>query len=902
MSIEVAKLFVSVGADISGLNNGLGSAEGRLKSFESEASHMGTALTLALTAPLVMVGKSAVDSAAKFGTGMNVMQAVTGATGKEMERMRGLAIELGKDLTLPATSAIDASEAMIELAKAGLSVNDTMGAAKGVLQMSVAGNLSNAEAAKIAANALNMFNLKGTEAVHVADLLAAGANTSSAEIVDMADSLKMGGSVFAMTGMTIEDLTTSITIMANQGIRGRDAGTSLKQMLLSLAGPTEKARDLMQSLGIQIYDSSGSMLPMRDLIASFSERLGGLSEAQRNAALATIFGSDAIRAANIVMMGDVDAYDKMYAAVDRTGAASELAGARMKGLGGAIEAMKSSVETASLVIGEALGPKIMGLAKIITDAANGFSEWDKQSQDAAVNFAIFAAAIGPVVLTLGKVAQVVGMVGGAMKVMLPIMQELAMAAAGQQTAWLAINPTIAGTVAALGPLALIIAAVGAVTWGTIAATNAMEEAQNRESEAARKTAAAYKEVHGTLDGVYKTLLDQRGTAWWEGQQLAAQKTAKEVAYASGSYDEFAEAVKDAALASAGGMGVVGRSHEQAATETWKMVQAEKTLAWQVGMTANQSVLGNALAESGYVSLSFSAAQYAAATAENVTQVDALSAAEREATDAKMSSQAANELLAASLSGTMGDAWTNYVQAIRDANQAYAEGRIGMDELSAAQGTAEEALRRTTAEFIFQKAAADMDAAAALELARGMGLVDEKSYAVAKALGDAKVQYDTNRDGAIDAAEANAGYSQKVLDLQAAVNSLQSKGIEVTMNSLAQYMSDLDNLERRITTMPDRVVNVTVHENYDRVSTGGLSGTRASGGWVGNNQAYLVGERGPEIFVPKISGTIIPNNKLSAGGTTINLGGITISGNADSSTVKQAAYNGVMAAARAMGAM
>ena len=902
MSIEVAKLFVSVGADISGLNNGLGSAEGRLKSFESEASHMGTALTLALTAPLVMVGKSAVDSAAKFGTGMNVMQAVTGATGKEMERMRGLAIELGKDLTLPATSAIDASEAMIELAKAGLSVNDTMGAAKGVLQMSVAGNLSNAEAAKIAANALNMFNLKGTEAVHVADLLAAGANTSSAEIVDMADSLKMGGSVFAMTGMTIEDLTTSITIMANQGIRGRDAGTSLKQMLLSLAGPTEKARDLMQSLGIQIYDSSGSMLPMRDLIASFSERLGGLSEAQRNAALATIFGSDAIRAANIVMMGGVDAYDKMYAAVDRTGAASELAGARMKGLGGAIEAMKSSVETASLVIGEALGPKIMGLAKIITDAANGFSEWDKQSQDAAVNFAIFAAAIGPVVLTLGKVAQVVGMVGGAMKVMLPIMQELAMAAAGQQTAWLAINPTIAGTVAALGPLALIIAAVGAVTWGTIAATNAMEEAQNRESEAARKTAAAYKEVHGTLDGVYKTLLDQRGTAWWEGQQLAAQKTAKEVAYASGSYDEFAEAVKDAALASAGGMGVVGRSHEQAATETWKMVQAEKTLAWQVGMTANQSVLGNALAESGYVSLSFSAAQYAAATAENVTQVDALSAAEREATDAKMSSQAANELLAASLSGTMGDAWTNYVQAIRDANQAYAEGRIGMDELSAAQGTAEEALRRTTAEFIFQKAAADMDAAAALELARGMGLVDEKSYAVAKALGDAKVQYDTNRDGAIDAAEANAGYSQKVLDLQAAVNSLQSKGIEVTMNSLAQYMSDLDNLERRITTMPDRVVNVTVHENYDRVSTGGLSGTRASGGWVGNNQAYLVGERGPEIFVPKISGTIIPNNKLSAGGTTINLGGITISGNADSSTVKQAAYNGVMAAARAMGAM
>jgi TP901 family phage tail tape measure protein len=114
---------------------------------------------------------------------------------------------------------------MSELAKAGLSVNNVMAASKGVLQLSAAGQLSNAQAAEVIAGALNMFALTGEDAVKVADPLAADPNRSSAGVTDMADALKMSGNVAASADLGLDQLVTSISLMANAGIKGSDAGT-----------------------------------------------------------------------------------------------------------------------------------------------------------------------------------------------------------------------------------------------------------------------------------------------------------------------------------------------------------------------------------------------------------------------------------------------------------------------------------------------------------------------------------------------------------------------------------------------------------------------------------------------------------------------------------------------------
>jgi len=314
-------------------------------------------------------GAMSVKAASDFESSMNVFQAVSGATAEQLAKAGDLATQLGADMSLPATSASDAAAALTELAKAGLSINDAMGAAKGTLQLAAAGMLSEAQAAEITATALNSFGLAGSEAVRVADLLAAGANSSSAEVTDMADSLKMAGSVFATAGVPIENMVTLFGEMANAGIKGSDAGTSLKQMLLALQSPTSAARKIMQELGVNVYDASGKMLDMRSIIGQFSESMAGLTQEQRDAALSTIFGSDAVRAANIVMLGGIENFDKMKAAVTKEGAAATLAAAKTKGLGGAFSGLQSQFETLLLVAGKPFLPLleqgVRGLADVV---------------------------------------------------------------------------------------------------------------------------------------------------------------------------------------------------------------------------------------------------------------------------------------------------------------------------------------------------------------------------------------------------------------------------------------------------------------------------------------------------------------------------------------------------------
>lgn len=405
MPITAAQLMIKVSADTTEAESRLGSISSRLDGFASSAARVGAVLTAGITAPMALIGRQAMNLAAQFDANMNVLQATSGATAEQIESLRAEAEALGADLTLPATSAADAAEAMLELSKAGLSVNDTMAAARGVLQLSAAGNLSNAAAAEIAANALNAFGLEGKEAERVADLLAAAANASSGEVADMADSLKMASAVAKSANIPIEDVVTAISLMANAGVKGSDAGTSFKQMLLSLQAPSARAAELMESLGIRIYDAAGNMLPLPQIIENFSAALSGLSQEQRNAALATIFGSDAVRAANIVLMGGVDAFNQMKDAVTEEGAAAELAGARMKGLGGALEALRNSLETAMLAGVEPLKDDIEGLARGIAEAVIEFSKLDEGTRDLIVKIALLAAGIGPAMIGVSALAK-----------------------------------------------------------------------------------------------------------------------------------------------------------------------------------------------------------------------------------------------------------------------------------------------------------------------------------------------------------------------------------------------------------------------------------------------------------------------------------------------------------------
>ena len=430
-----------------------------------------------ISGPLAAIGVEAIKTAADFEGGMGLLQAVTSASAEDMAKLSAKAKELGADITLPGTSAVDAGEAMLELSKAGLSVTQTMAAAKGVLQLSAAANIENAQAAEIAANALNSFKLPGEQAATVANLLANAANASSIEITDAADSLKMAGSVFSAfqgpvvgADQALSDLVTSIGLLGNAGIKGSDAGTSLKQAMLQLTGPsnvakgnmdavfyaatatangmdtlgsameaaiggsTQKARDTgtkelaaslnaagleTGKLGTLVYDAEGKMRSFTDIMRLTEQGTRNMTDAQRNEALTTIFGSDATRAAIILMdqlkestEKGTTAFADMEVAVNKQGGAAALADARMGGFNGSLQGLQSAWETMLLEVAEPVLGFLTGVVKEVSKAVTWFMDLPAPVRNAALAFGIVLAVAGPLVLMIGGLVVAAGALAG----------------------------------------------------------------------------------------------------------------------------------------------------------------------------------------------------------------------------------------------------------------------------------------------------------------------------------------------------------------------------------------------------------------------------------------------------------------------------------------------------------
>lgn len=377
-------------------------ASGKLK---KHLEPVGSAMKL-VGAGALAAGVASVKMAGDYEQGLNIFKSVSGATAQQMAMVAAKARELGQDASLPGVSARDAANAMTELSKAGLSVNDTLAASKGVMSLAKAGQIDVADAATIAAQALNAFKLKGSDAGKVADVLANGANASATDIRGLSLGLQQSAAVASQFGVSLEDTVTTLGLFANRGMQGSDAGTSLKTMLISLANPSKKAANLMHQLGINAYDASGKFVGMRQLAQNLQNGLKGLSEEQKQQALATIFGTDAFRAAAFLADSAGKSYDDMSKAVGRSGAAMDLAKAQNSGFNGALDNLKSTLETVGTDIGMKLLPP---LTKIIKELANsGIIEAFGAALTALTPIISYVAAL----FVALKINQVIGWFGG----------------------------------------------------------------------------------------------------------------------------------------------------------------------------------------------------------------------------------------------------------------------------------------------------------------------------------------------------------------------------------------------------------------------------------------------------------------------------------------------------------
>lgn len=345
---------------------------------------------LAGTAAVVGFSK-AVQSAAALETELNVFRVTAGATADEMDRVSASAKQLGRDITLPGVTAGNAATAMTELAKAGLSVQDSLDGARGTLQLATAAQIDVKDSTNLVASALNSFELAGTDAVKVADLLTGAAKSSQGEITDMGTALSQAAAVSNQFGVSIEDTVTLLTQLAQAGLAGGRAGTSLRVAFLRLVNPPAEAAKALKELNVQIRDAEGDLRP--EIFTDIARALQGYSKAQRDAKLATIFGSDAIRAAGIIGNKGADAFERTRDAVTEAGLAQQIAGARTQGFEGDVENLSNQMEALGVTVGNVAKGPVGALVRALGAATGAVNDTTAAADDTGV-FEEFSKAVG----------------------------------------------------------------------------------------------------------------------------------------------------------------------------------------------------------------------------------------------------------------------------------------------------------------------------------------------------------------------------------------------------------------------------------------------------------------------------------------------------------------------------
>ena len=389
-------------------------AQDAVKTFEEKSNSMttavgkvmqgtGAAMTKYITTPLIGVGVAAAKVGGDFEAQMSRVKAISGATGDTFEQMKQQAIDLGAKT---AFSAKESAAGMENLASAGFNAQEIMQAMPGLLDLAAVSGGDVAMASENAASALRQFGIDASDAGHVADVFARAAADTNAECNDMGYALKYAGTAAHTAGWSFESTAAAVGIMSNAGIKGEQAGTTLRGALTRLMNPTDAMYNKFQELGIAINNHDGSMKSLSEIIAELREKTKGLGDDQRNSALATIFGTNALSGMLALIDAGPEKLDSLTKSLQNSdGAADEMARTMQDNANSSIEQMMGALESAAIVIQKILAPSIRKVADAISGLVEKFVSAPESTQRLVVAIGAIAIAIGPVLYALGMLVK-----------------------------------------------------------------------------------------------------------------------------------------------------------------------------------------------------------------------------------------------------------------------------------------------------------------------------------------------------------------------------------------------------------------------------------------------------------------------------------------------------------------
>lgn len=421
MAIDVGSAVGHLDLDINGFLKSLKTAQneaedttkrisstigGHLQSAGKNLETVGSTLTKTVTAPIIGLGGLVIKTSSTFESAMSRVQAVSGASGGELQKLNKKAQELG---ATTAWSASEVANGMTEMAKAGWSASDIIDGMAGVLNSASASGEDLAQVSTIVADAITGFGLKAKDASRVADLLTQSANAGTIDITDLGESFKYISPIAKTMGFSIEDVTTAISAMSMSGIKGSQAGTALRTMFARMVKPTDDVKSAMDELGIKLTNSDGSFKSLNTIVSEMRGSFSGMTDEQKTYYATVLAGQEGMSGLLSLLSLSQDEYDKLADSMNNCkGVAEDTAKTMLDNFGGQLTILKSSLEGVAIQFGEVLLPYFKNFVTWVQNVVSKLQSMTKEQKEQIVKWGLFAAAIGPPLRIFGKLTSTIG--------------------------------------------------------------------------------------------------------------------------------------------------------------------------------------------------------------------------------------------------------------------------------------------------------------------------------------------------------------------------------------------------------------------------------------------------------------------------------------------------------------
>ena len=383
------KLAIQIAGTIaSSFNSSVGAAQSKLSALgkvAGTAMKAAAAASAAATAAVAGFAATSVKTGMEFDSAMSQVAATMGKTTDEIQELRDFAQEMG---ATTAFSATQAAEALNYMALAGYDAETSIAMLPNVLNLAAAGSIDLASASDMITDAQSALGLTLEQTNAMVDQMAAASSKSNTSVAQLGEAiLTVGGTAQYMAGGT-QELNTVLGVLADNGIKGAEGGTHLRNMLLKLSAPTADATKLLNNLGVQVFDAQGNMRSFTEIFPELNAAMSSLTDQERLDAMATLFNSRDIASATALLGTTTERWEELGAAIgDSAGAAEQMAKTQLDNLQGDITLFKSALEGAQIALSDQLTPS---LREFVQFGSEGLSELTTAFQDGGLDGAMEA--------------------------------------------------------------------------------------------------------------------------------------------------------------------------------------------------------------------------------------------------------------------------------------------------------------------------------------------------------------------------------------------------------------------------------------------------------------------------------------------------------------------------------